>query len=400
MVPQIKDIVLKGKRVLIRVDFNVPMKEGQITDDSRIRAAVPTILAVINQGGKAIIISHLGRPKGVTPAYTLKPCADRLSQLLSKPVAFAPDCIGEKAAQAVASMHNGDVLILENVRFYDAEEHPEKDPSFVKQLAELGDAYINDAFGTAHRAHASTALLAGYFPGKCAAGMLMMKEVEALGLALTNPKRPFVAIIGGAKISTKLGVLKTLLQKADSLLIGGAMAYTFMRAMGLSTGASPVEETMLDEAKRVMAEAKELGKQLLLPVDIVVATEFRDGAAFQIIELEKGIPEGYQGMDIGAKTIEAWKPVLQQARTIFWNGPVGVFEFSSFAVGTRGLAHIVASCSRAFSIVGGGDSIAAIEQAGLTNAISHVSTGGGASLEFIEQGTLPGIEALEKAAKG
>lgn len=396
MVPQIKDISLKGKRVLIRVDFNVPMKEGRITDDSRIRAALPTIQAVIDQGGKAIIISHLGRPKGMTPALTLKPCAERLSQLLGKPVAFSTDCIGEVAAKAVSAMNNGDVLVLENVRFYAAEEKPEKDPAFVKKLAELGDAYINDAFGTAHRAHASTALLAKYFPGNRAAGFLMIKEVEALGSALTNPKRPFVAIIGGAKISTKLGVLKTLLQKADSLLIGGAMAYTFMKAMGLSVGDSPIEDGMLDEARGVLTQAKELGKQLLLPIDIVVAAEFQEGAASRVIELSQGIPEGYQGMDIGAKTLEAWKPVLQKARTIFWNGPVGVFEFPSFAIGTKSLAQIVASCKDAFSIVGGGDSIAALEQAGLTGAISHVSTGGGASLEFIEQGTLPGIEALEK----
>jgi phosphoglycerate kinase len=395
MVPQLKDLSLKDKRALIRVDFNVPMtKEGTISDDSRIRAALPTIKFVIDAGGKAILMSHLGRPKGVTPSCSLKPCAIRLSELLGKPVRFVPDCVGEVAEKAVSEMKDGDVLLLENLRFYDAEEHPEKDPSFAKRLASLGDIYINDAFGTAHRAHSSTAVIAQYFPKKCASGLLMMKEVEALGSALLNPKRPFVALVGGAKISTKIGVLTALLQKADSLLIGGAMSFTFMKAMDLSTGTSPVEEAMLDKARQTMDLAKTLGKKLVLPVDLVVASAFEDTAPSKTVDFRGGIPDGFQGMDIGPKTVTAWKPILEGARTIFWNGPVGVFEMPSFAKGTQAIAQIVAGCTQAFTVVGGGDSVAALENAGLQSSISHVSTGGGASLEFIEQGTLPGLEAL------
>lgn len=400
MVMQLKDLPMEGKRVLIRVDFNVPMtKEGGISDDSRIRAALPTIQNVIKAGGKAILMSHLGRPKGVTPSLTLKPCAERLSSLLGKPVRFVSDCIGDDAEKAVGQMHDGDVVLLENLRFYDAEEHPEKDPEFVKKLAKLGDLYVNDAFGTAHRAHASTAVIASYFPAKAAAGLLMMKEVEALGSSLLNPKRPFAAIIGGAKISTKLGVLRSLLQKADVLLIGGAMTFTFMRAVGLRVGSSPVEDDMVDEAIGVMKEAKDLGKKIYFPLDLVVASELKEGAETKTVDIHSGIPEGFEGVDIGPKTIVQWKPVLESAHTIFWNGPVGVFEIPLFAKGTEALAHIIAGCSNAFTVVGGGDSIAALEKAGLQSAVSHVSTGGGASLEFIEQGTLPGLEALEKAAK-
>ena len=396
MIPQLKDLSLKGQRALIRVDFNVPMtKEGTISDDSRIRAALPTIQYVIDAGGKAILMSHLGRPKGVTPSCSLKPCAERLSELLKKPVPFVPDCVGDGATQAVAEMKNGDVVLLENLRFYDAEEHPEKDPSFAKRLASLGDVYINDAFGTAHRAHSSTAVIAKYFPKK-AAGLLMMKEVEALGSSLVNPVRPFVALIGGAKISTKIGVLTSLLQKTDTLLIGGAMSFTFMRSMGLPTGTSPVEETMIDKAGEIMQQAKRLGKALVLPVDLVVASAPEEKAVSKVVALADGIPEGFEGVDIGPKTVAAWKPVFEGAKTIFWNGPVGIFEVPSFAKGTQAIARVVAGCSKAFTVVGGGDSVAALEQAGLASSISHVSTGGGASLEFIEQGTLPGLEALKQ----
>ena len=395
MTPQLKDLSLKGKRALIRVDFNVPMtKEGAISDDSRIRASLPTIQYVIDAGGKAILMSHMGRPKGVTPSCSLKPCAARLSELLKRPVRFVPDCIGDVAAKAVSEMKDGDVLLLENLRFYDAEEHPEKDPSFAQKLASLGDVYINDAFGTAHRAHSSTAVIAQYFPKKAAAGLLMMKEVEALGSALLNPVRPFVALVGGAKISTKIGVLMSLLQKVDTLLIGGAMSFTFMRAMGLSTGKSPVEENMIDKATEILQKAVALHKPLLLPIDLVVASAFEDTAPSKVVALHEGIPDGFEGMDIGPETVIAWNPVFERAKTIFWNGPVGVFEFPTFAKGTRAIARIVAGCSRAFTVVGGGDSVAALEQAGLQSSISHVSTGGGASLEFIEQGTLPGLEAL------
>ena len=395
MLLEIKDFDLKGKRVLVRVDFNVPMtKEGSISDDTRIKSSLPTIQAIVAHGGKAILMSHLGRPKGVTPALSLRPCAERLSQLLGKPVQFVDDCIGPKAEQAVSRMKEGDVLLLENLRFYKAEEDPSSDPEFVKKLARLGDFYVNDAFGTAHRAHASTTLIADLFPKKAAVGMLLLKEIQALGSSLKNPKRPFVAIIGGAKISTKLGVLQALLKKTDTLLIGGAMAYTFMRAKGIETGASPVEEGMIDEAKKILDE----GKKVVLPLDIVIAKDFSNDAPSRIIDAAKGIPAEFQGMDIGPQTLMAWKPILNGAKTIFWNGPVGVFEFPSFAKGTKDLATIVAGCKQAFSVVGGGDSIAALELAGLQSAISHVSTGGGASLEFIEQGTLPGIEALERSA--
>jgi phosphoglycerate kinase len=400
MVMQLKDLSLKGKRVLIRVDFNVPMtKEGAISDDSRIRAALPTIQEVIKAGGRVILMSHLGRPKGVTSGCSLKPCAERLSELLGKPVQFVSDCIGETAEKAVAQMKDGDVVLLENLRFYEAEEHPDKDPEFAKKLAKLGDVYINDAFGTAHRAHSSTAVIAKYFPKASAAGFLMMKEVQALGASLLDPKRPFVAIIGGAKISTKLGVLKSLVHKADFLLIGGAMTFTFMKAVGLHVGDSPVEDDMVDEAIGVMQEAKELGKKTYFPLDLIVAQAFKDDAPSKVVDIQNGIPVGFQGMDIGPKTIQLWKPVLESAKTIFWNGPLGVFEFPNFAKGTQAIAQIVASCKQAFTVVGGGDSIAALEQAGLQSAVSHVSTGGGASLEFIEQGTLPGLEALEEAAK-
>jgi phosphoglycerate kinase len=401
MIMQIKDLELKGKRALIRVDFNVPMtKEGTISDDSRIRAALPTIQAVMRGGAKVILMSHLGRPKGVTPALTLRPCAERLSQLLGKPVRFVPDCIGDVVEKVIAEMKEGDVILLENLRFYEAEEHPEKDKEFVKKLAKLGDVYINDAFGTAHRAHASTTLIASHFPKKAAAGLLMMKEIHALGTSFASPKRPFVAIIGGAKISTKLGVLRSLVHKADSLLIGGAMTFTFMKAVGLSTGKSPVEEDMIDQAISVMQEARSLDKKVYFPIDLVVASDYSNDASVQVVEIQEGVPYDWQGMDIGPMTIEQWKPVLEAARTIFWNGPVGVFEFPAFAKGTNDLAQIVASCAKAFTVVGGGDSIAAVVQAGFASRISHISTGGGASLEYIEQGTLPGIEALEAAAKG
>lgn len=392
---QVQDLELKGKRVLIRVDFNVPMKGMQITNDSRIRAALPTIQEVMKRGGRVVLLSHLGRPKGVTPEFSLRPCAQRLQELLQVPVLFVDDCVGPKAEAVVNGLHDGEVALLENVRFYPAEETPEKDPSFAQRLARLGDVYINDAFGTAHRAHSSTAVIAKYFPQKAAAGFLMMKEIQALGSALSQPKRPFVAIIGGLKISTKLGVLESLLKKADTLLIGGAMAYTFFKAAKIEVGKSVVEESMVETAARLVSEATKMHKKLLLPVDIVVAADFRDDAAAKIVEVSQGVPAGYQGMDAGPKTLQQWTPILKEAKTIFWNGPVGVFEFPSFAQGTKQLAGIVASCSSAFTVVGGGDSVAALEEAGVAEAISHVSTGGGASLEFLEQGTLPGIQALE-----
>jgi phosphoglycerate kinase len=397
MIKQVKDLSVKSKRVLVRVDFNVPMaQDGSISDDTRIRAAIPTIQLLSSMGAKVILMSHLGRPKGKTMSCTLAPCAMRLGELLGKEVGFVPDCIGDQAQMAIGKMKDGDCILLENVRFYEAEEYPEKDPEFVKKLASLGDAYVNDAFGTAHRAHSSTALIASFFPKVRAAGLLMMKEVHALRDALVQPKRPFLAIIGGAKISTKLGILQSLIEKADSLLLGGAMTYTFMKALNLSTGTSPVEEEMVAEAAAVMKKAQQLGKQLVLPVDLRVADHFLNEAASKVVLLKDGIPDGFEGMDIGPQTIEKWKPIVESAKTIFWNGPVGVFEFSNFAMGTDQIAKLVAANKDAFSVVGGGDSIAALEKAGLADRISHISTGGGASLEFIENGTLPGLDALEE----
>jgi len=400
MVLKLKDLALPSAHVLVRVDFNVPLTpEGEILDDSRIYAALPTIKTLIDAGAKVILMSHLGRPKGPDLDFTLRPCARRLEKLLEKPVEFVEDCIGEEVETAVSHMKEGDIILLENLRFYEAEEHPEKDPSFAKALADLGDIYVNDAFGTAHRVHSSTVTITQYFPGKAAAGLLLCKEIEALRSSLLNPKRPFVAIIGGAKVSTKLGILRALLEKADSLIIGGAMAYTFMRAVNLRTGDSPVEEKMVSKAQEILARAKELEKKILFPVDIIVASEYAEKAQTKTVELTQGIPDGFQGMDIGPKTLEEWGPVISSAKTVFWNGPVGVFEFAPFAAGTRALAECVAGCAKAFTIVGGGDSIAALEQTGLHSAISHVSTGGGASLEYIEHGTLPGLQALEEAAQ-
>jgi phosphoglycerate kinase len=400
MILKLKDLDLHSAHVLVRVDFNVPMtSEGEIRDDSRIYAAVPTIQSLIDAGAKVILMSHLGRPKGPDLDFTLRPCARRLEKIIGKPVEFVDDCIGEEVEKEIFHMKEGEILLLENLRFYEAEENPEKDSSFAKALSDLADFYINDAFGTAHRVHSSTAVITQYFPEKAAAGLLLCKEIEALGSSLLNPKRPFVAIIGGAKVSTKLGVLRSLLEKADALIIGGAMAYTFMRAVNLRTGDSPVEERMIEDAKEILSRAKEVGKKILFPVDIVVSSEFSEAGKTKTIGTEEGIPDGFQGMDIGPKTLEEWRPTISHAKTIFWNGPVGVFELTPFAAGTRALAELIAGCSKAFTVVGGGDSIAALEQTGLQSAISHISTGGGASLEFIEHGTLPGLQALEQAAK-
>ncbi len=397
MIKQVKDLSVSGKRVLVRVDFNVPMaSDGTISDDTRIRAAIPTIQLLSSMGAKVILMSHLGRPKGKTTSCTLAPCGRRLGELMGKEVVFVPDCIGDQPLAAIGKMKDGDVILLENLRFYDAEEHPEKDPEFVKKLAALGDVYVNDAFGTAHRAHASTALIASFFPKARAAGLLMMKEVHALRDSLMQPKRPFLAIIGGAKISTKLGILKSLIENADYLLLGGAMTFTFMKALNLPTGESPVEDEMVKEAASVVKKAQELGKQLVLPVDLRVADHFSNDAASKVVLLKDGIPNGFQGLDIGPQTIEKWKPIIESAKTIFWNGPVGVFEFSNFAIGTDQIALLVAENRDAFSVVGGGDSIAALGKAGLADRISHISTGGGASLEFIENATLPGLDALEE----
>jgi phosphoglycerate kinase len=389
---------VKNKKVLMRVDFNVPLsKKGEITEDTRIRASLSSIQYVLDHGGSLILMSHLGRPNGkIAPEFSLAPCAKRLSELLKKPVLMAPDCIGPAVKQMVDNLKPGQVLLLENLRFHPGEEHPEKEPSFVKQLAELGDLYVNDAFGTAHRSHASTALIANYFPGKAAAGFLMEKEINFLGSALINPKRPFYALIGGAKISSKIGVLKALINKVDGLLIGGGMAYTFYKAQGIPIGNSIHEDNYLKEAKEVIDLCRKRGIKFQLPLDNVSVESIDASSEIKIVESGKGIPNGFQGVDIGPKTVQAFSTLLKEASTIFWNGPLGVFETSRFAVGTKTIAEVIGSL-KAITIVGGGDSIAALQAAGVADKMTHLSTGGGASLEFIEHGTLPGINALTEA---
>ncbi len=396
----ITDLPLKGKKVLIRVDFNVPLDEtGKITDDSRIEASIPTIKYILDQGGIPILMSHLGRPKGQTKEeYSLNPCAKRLAIMLSIPVRMAKDCIGPKVESLVKNLREGECLLLENLRFHIAEEKPQEDPSFAEKLAGLGDYYINDAFGTAHRKHSSTYSIVEYFTGKAAAGFLLEKEIDFLGEYLLKPKRPFYAIIGGAKVSTKIGVIKSLIGKIDSLLVGGAMAYTFLKAKGVSVGDSLYEPDLVDKAKGIMESFEKAGVQLKLPVDHVIVNDITENALMHIVDNDQGIPEGYFGVDIGPKTIEVYSNELKNASTVLWNGPLGVFEISKFAKGTKAIANALAGVN-ATKIVGGGDSVAAIRQGSLVHLFTHLSTGGGASLEYIEFGTLPGIEALETAGK-
>lgn len=392
---RIQDLDLKGKRVLVRVDFNVPQDEKQnITDDTRIVSSLPTIEYILKEGGSVILMSHLGRPKGKpAPEFSLAPCAKRLSELLKKKISLAPDCVGDKVEEMAKALKPGELLLLENLRFHEAEEKPSKDPEFAKKLAKLAEIYINDAFGAAHREHSSTATIASHFPSRAAAGFLMQREISFLGEALLHPKKPFYAIIGGAKVSSKLGVLYALLDKVDALFIGGGMSYTFLKAQGISIGNSICEEELLEKAKEILRLAKEKNIALHLPLDLVIAKEFKADAESQVVLSQKGIPDGFQGMDMGPLTREKWKKEFKFAKTIFWNGPVGVFEFDSFAKGTESVARGVAA-SGAVTIVGGGDSIAALQKLNLVEKMSHVSTGGGASLEYIEFGKLPGVEAL------
>lgn len=397
----IEDLSLQGKKVLMRVDFNVPLdKSGQITDDSRIVASLPSIQYVLAHGGALILMSHLGRPKQRSSELSLAPCAKRLSQLLKVPVLLAPDCIGTETEKMARDLKGGQVLLLENLRFHPAEEKPESDPSFAKKLASLGDVYINDAFGTAHRAHSSTASIAQYFPDRSAAGFLLQKEIQFLGKTLTTPQKPFVAIIGGAKISSKVGALKSLVKKVDSLLIGGGMAFTFLKAQGIAIGGSLFEKDYLDTCQELILFCRSQNVTLQLPQDLVIADRLSEDASSKIIDLHREeIPSGYQGVDIGPKTIESFKAVCRSAKTIFWNGPLGVFEIPQFAKGTYSIAKALAEQKNATTIIGGGDSVAAIEQMGMSDQFSHLSTGGGASLEYIEFGTLPGIEALTNKQK-
>lgn len=389
----IDDLKLKDKKVLVRVDFNVPLdKKCEVTDDRRIVESLPTIKKILQDGGKAILMSHLGRPKGKTPELSLLPVAKRLEKLLSKPVKFVNDCIGPGVEKAASELKSGDCLLLENLRFYPEEE--KNNPEFAKKLASLGDIYINDAFGTAHRAHASTEGVTKYIK-QCAAGYLMQKELKYLGMALSNPQRPFVAILGGAKISGKIDVITNLMDKVDALLIGGGMAFTFYKSMGLEIGKSLLEADKIDLAKQILNKAKDKKVKLLLPVDVVVAAEPKEDSPSRVVDKDK-IPSDMQGVDIGPKTLSEFSGELEKAKTVVWNGPMGIFEIDKFAAGTVRIAEELANITQkgAITIVGGGDSAAAVAKAGLENKLTHISTGGGASLEFLEGKVLPGVAAL------
>lgn len=395
----IKDLSLTGKRVFMRVDFNVPLDEhGLVTDDTRIRETLPSIEYAIRHGAKLILASHLGRPKGkVNPKMSLKPAAERLRILLDGKfdrdcnVGFATDCVGVQAEEMVNKLENGQTLLLENLRFHPEEEA--NDREFAKKLAKLCDVYVNDAFGSSHRAHASTEGIT-HFVSKAAAGFLLEKELQYLGKALQDPARPFVAIIGGAKVSDKIDVIKNLLQKVDALLVGGAMAYTFLKAQGVNVGKSLVEDDKLGLAKELMQEAEKREAKFLLPIDHVVADKVDADAKTAIVETNNGIPADQMGLDIGPKTVELFSKEIKDAETIVWNGPMGVFEVGPFAKGTMKTARAIAANKNATSIVGGGDSVAAVHVAGVDSEITHISTGGGASLEFLEGKKLPGVEAL------
>ncbi|HHX02168.1 MAG TPA: phosphoglycerate kinase [Firmicutes bacterium] len=386
----IQDVDVKGKRVLMRVDFNVPMNEqGEISDDTRITAALPSIRYLLEQGAKVILMSHLGRPKGqVVESMRMDPVARRLGELLNQPVIKVNDCVGPEVAAVVEKMQDGDVMLLENVRFYAEEEA--NDPEFAKKLASLGDLYVNDAFGTAHRAHASTEGVARHLPA--VAGFLMEKELKFLGSAVNNPKRPFAAILGGAKVKDKIAVIESLLNKVDTLIIGGGMAYTFLKAKGYEVGKSLLDSERIDFCRDVMKQAEAKKVKLLLPMDIVVAREFAAEAENKVVPADQ-IPADWEGLDIGPRTIELFSDAIKSAATVVWNGPMGVFEWEAFANGTKKIAQALADSS-AITIIGGGDSASAVEQFGVAERMTHVSTGGGASLEFLEGKELPGVAAL------
>lgn len=382
----VKDIDLKNKRVLMRVDFNVPMADGKVTDDKRIRAALPTIQYVLDQNASLILMSHLGRPKSASDSqFSLRPAADVLSTLLARPVKMAPDCVGPEVETMAKGLKSGEVLLLENTRFHPEEE--KNDLDFAKQLASLGEVYVNDAFGSAHRAHSSTEGVAHFLPA--VSGFLMEQELEYLGRAVANPEHPYIAILGGAKISDKIDVVESLLSKADKLIIGGGMANTFLAAQGLNMQDSLVEESSLETAKAIMAKSAD---KLILPVDAVIADKFAEDANAQVVDVDK-IPAGWRMLDVGPKTVSVYQAALSGAKLIVWNGPVGVFEMPKFAEGTSALARMLAE-SNAVTVIGGGDSASAVKKAGVAKQMTHVSTGGGASLEFLEGKELPGVAAL------
>ncbi|MGA2977180.1 MAG: phosphoglycerate kinase [Spirochaetia bacterium] len=386
----VRDIDLRKKRVLVRVDFNVPLKDGKITDDTRITAALPTLTYILDQKGSSLVLmSHLGRPKKPDKENSLAPVAQRLSELLGKKVTLAPDCIGPETEAMVKAMKPGDVVLLENVRFHPEEE--KNDPDFARTLASLGDVYVNDAFGTAHRAHASTEGVAKFLPG--VAGFLMEKEIKFLGGVFEKPARPFVAVIGGAKVSTKIAVLESLLPRVNTMIVGGGMSFTFMKTQGLSIGKSLIEEDFLPTASEFLDKAKKAGVEVLLPVDHLVGSEFAESAKPELVD-GVNVPDGKIAMDIGPKSAALFRERILKARTVLWNGPMGVFEFPEFSKGTQEIAKAVADC-KGTTVVGGGDSVAAVNQFGLADRITHVSTGGGASLELLEGKQLPGVVALQ-----
>ena len=386
----VEDIDVSGKKVLVRCDFNVPMKDGKITDETRINGALPTIKYLLSKNAAVILCSHMGRPKGeFNPAFSLAPVAKRLSELLGQEVVLAADVIGEDAKAKAAALKPGEVMMIENVRFHKEEE--KNDPAFAKELASIAEIYVNDAFGTAHRAHASTAGVADYLPAVC--GYLIQKEISVMGKALSDPARPFTAILGGAKVSDKIGVINNLIDKVDTLIIGGGMAYTFMRALGNTTGTSICEEDKLELASDLMKKARAKGVSFLIPVDNIVAREYKEDADFMRIYSD-AIPDGWMGLDIGPTTQELFTKTIAGSGTVIWNGPMGVSEWENFAAGTRAVAKAVAECG-GISIIGGGDSAAAVEKLGYADKMTHISTGGGASLEFLEGLELPGIACLQ-----
>ncbi len=389
----IRDVDIKGKRVIMRVDFNVPLKDGEVSDDTRIRAALPTIDYAIKKGVKVVLLSHLGRPKGERkPEYSLKPVAKRLSEILGKEVAFVDEPVGDKAREAVEKLSEGEVLLLENTRFHPGET--KNDENLAKEWASYAQIHVNDAFGTAHRAHASNVGIAKFLPS--VAGFLMEKEIKFLSKVTYEPEKPYVVVLGGAKVSDKIGVITNLMEKADLILIGGAMMFTFLKALGKAVGSSKVEEDKIDLAKEILEKAKSMGVEIVLPVDAVIAQKIEPGVEKKVVRIDDGIPEGWMGLDIGPETVELFKEKMSGAKTVVWNGPMGVFEVEDFSHGTRAVAEAIADMTSkgATTVIGGGDSAAAVNGFGLSDRFSHVSTGGGASLEFLEGKTLPGIASI------